>query len=383
MFRVIKQYRYLLAISFIFYFISAFNIFGIKLFIPTKLAYYNQLIDAFMSFHLDIKPINTYDITFYNNKWYLYWGPSPVLLIGMFKMLTIESDRLYTLIIGVLNIIVYCFLLEEINKYFKLKLTNFSKYSLVIFFGLLTPNYYLSLSGRIWHTNQIVSIFYLLAGLLLLFMYLNKKRVIYFIAAVILFNLAWLARITLISYLLLIIYIVLFRHSEVKRNNVPDYRISIIINFTIITTVSILLFFTYNFFRFGNIFETGVSHQMANQRYRIQQLEGNMFSIKYVNNNIKYYFINLPTIQLKYPFIKIDPEGNSIFFTSPFFILLIFNIKSLLSKIKQLPILKPFILVIIINTLFLMLFFATGYAQWGSRYYLDIMPIFLILFALD
>src|SRR3989344_5499977 len=121
MIKTLKTFRYIIIFSIIYYCFSAWQIVGMNFFSSSAVPYYNQLLKSFLTGRLDIIPANASDLSFYQNRWYLYWGPSPVLLIGIFKMLTIESDRLYTLIIGIFNIIVFCYLLEEINKYFKLK----------------------------------------------------------------------------------------------------------------------------------------------------------------------------------------------------------------------------------------------------------------------
>ena len=373
MIKTLKTFRYIIIFSIIYYCFSAWQIVGMNFFSSSAVPYYNQLLKSFLTGRLDIIPANASDLSFYQNRWYLYWGPSPVLLIGMFKMLTIESDRLYTLIIGIFNIIVFCYLLEEINKYFKLKLTNFSKYSLVIFFGLLTPNYYLSLSGRIWHTNQIVSIFYLLAGLLLLFMYLNKKRVIYFIAAVILFNLAWLARMTLAGYMIIIIYLLLIiKLTAYKR---------LFVIFMTITLLTVVLFFIYNFARFNNIFEFGLTYQISYPSLLYVQQNNILLSPQYILRNFYFHFVRLISIDWTYPFISIDLGGNSIFIIYPFTILLSFNLKNIFNQIKVNALILIIAAVSLAQIIILLFYYNTGYAQFGSRYYLDVFPLLLILLA--
>lgn len=132
-----------------------------NLFYSSDTCYYNYLLDAFFHKRLNIITDFTHDLSFYQNKFYLYWGHAPSLFILPFYILggIKTSDIIYTLIAGIINIIVFYFLILEIKKFFKIKVSNFDIFFIILNFSLITPNFYLSLAGRIWHTSQIIAIF--------------------------------------------------------------------------------------------------------------------------------------------------------------------------------------------------------------------------------
>jgi hypothetical protein len=76
------------------------------------------------------------------------------------------------------------------------------------------------------------------------------------------------------------------------------------------------------------------------------------------------------------PYANINLEGNSVFSVYPVFLLclLIFQ-KKYLQENKLRKFLYFSFLVIILNLILLMMYFATGWTQVGSRYVFDIIPL--------
>ena len=80
--------------------------------------------------------------------------------------------------------------------------------------------------------------------------------------------------------------------------------------------------------------------------------------------------------------VYFDPEGNSILSVYPFFLLLffLFQIKHLKDK-KKLYFLLVSALVLVFEFVLILLYFATGWVQFGSRYIADIVPLALLMSA--
>jgi len=143
--------------------------------------------------------------------------------------------------------------------------------------------------------------------------------------------------------------------------------------------ILILLGF-YNFYRFGNFLETGYASQTIADLYSAARNYG-VFSIIHLPTNLYYAFLATPqpvfrdgiTHLLKFPFIKADPWGMSIFLTSPYLLtLFFFKYKDSISKILWIT--------IIAIALPIFLFFGIGYIQLGYRYAFDFMPFVFLLF---
>ncbi len=334
--------------------------------------YFNYLTEAFVSGRLNVYTPLGYDLSQYQGKLFLYWGPGPFLFILPFYILLGKnlSDILYTVSAGALNIILFYLVTKEAVKKFKLKLSKFYLIILILNFSLASPNFYLSLSGRVWHTSQIISITYLLFFLFFYFKFLNNFKSIYLLLlAAIFFNLAWVTRYILALNIILFFYPVYLSYKN---------RLRILLIVFLATISTLALFGTYNFLRFDSPFENGLKYQNANSRFAEALNSGKEFSVNYIPYNSYYYFLNLPFLSSNTRHI-FDPEGLSIFAIYPALIALIFFFK--LKKIdKNTKVFLLFAGVTIFTTaLLILMYFGTGWTQFGSRYFFDVIPLLFLL----
>lgn len=338
--------------------------------------YYTYLINALSHGHLDIISPTTVDLSIFKNKLYLNWGPAPVLFILPFYLLSKGGvgDIFYTLFAGIGNVFLFYLIIDEFKSYFKLKFSKFVELFIILAFSFCSPNFYLSLGGRIWATEQIISTFYILVSLLFYLKYLNSQllRIRFIFISVLFFNLAWFSRATMIFYGLLFLYVILILF-KIQNKKLFKNVIFIIISTTVIFTA---VFFGYNFLRFDNPLETGLTYHNGNPRYA-QSLSGKkIFSFSYIPFNFQHYFLKPAYISLEKPYSIIDLEGNSVFSVYPMFLLFLFLFRKKYLQDKKI---KKFLyfsfLVIFMNTVLLMMYFATGWTQVGSRYVFDIIPL--------
>lgn len=345
------------------------------------LPYYNYLIDSLFHGKVDLVINNTKDISIYNSKNYMYWGPAPILLILPFYLFggVHSNDVLYTLIFGLLNVIIFYLALKQFNIFFKNKISQINIFLITASFALSSPNFYLSLGGRVWHTYQIVATTYLLIFFYYYFKSLNNKfNFKHLVISLVFCCLAWLSRYTLIFHMLFFIYPVFEMYKKKSKNVFKNITI-----LCVITLSFIAILFAYNYFRFGNVFETGFKYQVHDARFDEVFKSQKFFSFDYFFYNIFYYFLNSLELNIKSPFTFINVEGNSVFVVYPFLLLLFFFFqKKFFTKIDLLKIIIG--LVIAINTFILMLFVGTGWVQFGNRYFFDVIPLlfFLISFVI-
>ena len=133
----------------------------------------------------------------------------------------------------------------------------------------------------------------------------------------------------------------------------------------------------YNYARFGDVLESGLDIQIrtgGQSRFLESYERYGKFSPHYVPHNLKYYFWNYD-LPRKDGRIWFDVEGNSLFLVTPplVYIFLAWRRKNLFT-LALLGGILPL-------TITLMLYFATGFAQFGPRYLLDVMPLLLLLAA--
>jgi hypothetical protein len=354
------------------------------IFVQTAYAYYTYLLTSLSNGQLNIVSPTNIDLSFFNGKQYLNWGPAPIVFIFPFYLLFGDkaSDVFYTLVAGISNVVLFYLVIREFKKYFKLKLSYFTEAFIILSFAFTSPNFYLSLGGRIWHTEQIVATFYILIFLLYLLKFLNKNlvEIKYLLISAIFFNLAWFSRATMVFYGAFFLYII-FMVWRLKDIELLKKSLAII---AVPTFIFITMFLAYNNLRFNNPFETGLSYHDVNPRYEEFIAQKKVFSTDYIPHNVTQYFLDPALIISEKPYVKINLDGNSIFTVYPVFLLsvLLFRKKFLKDKIIA-KFLGVSFVVVLMNLSLLMLYFATGWTQIGSRYILDIVPlVFLItLFA--
>lgn len=342
---------------------------------PTTLtAYYNYFLDAIFHGHIYIASPYHYDLSLFHGKWYLNWAPAPILFILPFYIIggLKASDVLYTLFAGIVNIILFYLVLQECKKYFYKSLSLFSEIFILVSFAISSPNFFLSLTGQIWGTEQIIATMYLLVSYFFYFKFLNNKNICVFIASVLFFNLAWFSR-----YVILFNGIMfLFPFFVLKSNKKLKEQVFLVL--TCITAFFFIIFFSYNYAKFHNPFETGLRYHKGNIRYHAAIEKDMLFSPIYVPHNMYYFFLNIPRFSLHRPYVLPDKEGNSIFFIYPCIVLLFYIPKKILSQKDTNVFLQLVGIVIFATFSFLLFYFATGWVQFGMRYFLDIVPLIYV-----
>ena len=361
-------------------------LFSIKIkgdiFVSTAYSYYTFLVTSLFHGQLSITSPTIIDLSIFNGKLYLNWGPGPIVFILPFYLFFGDktSDVFYTLVAGISNIILFYLLINEFKKYFQLKISYFSEVFILLSFAFASPNLYLSLGGRIWHTEQIVATFYILLFLLFFLKFLNKNliEIKFLLLAVIFFNLAWFSRATMVFYGMFFFYL-MFLIWKLKDSRLFKKSMIIII---LPTVIFITVFLIYNNLRFNNPLETGLNYHDVNPRYKQLIAGKKIFSVDYIPHNFTQYFLNPAFISAEKPYVNINLDGNSIFSAYPVFLLSLFMFRKKFLKDKKIANFLGFsFLVIFMNLILLMVYFATGWTQIGSRYILDILPL-VFLFTL-
>jgi len=341
-----------------------------KIFLATKSNYYIYLLDAFSHGKTYIAAPVHYDLSLFQNKWYMYWGPAPVLLIIPFYLIfhLQASDILYTAIGGTVNVALFYLVMQEFKKYFTISLSFTGEVFLLLSFSLASPNFFLSTFGRIWATSQIFATIYLLLFYLFYFQFLNREKDYQLILSVVFFNLACLSRYSLVFSSALFIYLVSYYKN--LRRALPT---KIVCYLALPTLAFISLEALYNYLRFHNVLEMGIRFQVGSPRYDAIVKSNAILSFHYVLHNIYYYFLSV---------MHFDLEGNSVFLFYPaLFLLPVLFCNRKYVDSKRLSFLIIAGITIGLSVLFLMLYFATGWIQIGNRYFLDIVPLIFLLLA--
>lgn len=220
-----------------------------------------------------------------------------------------------------------------------------------------------------WFFSQVVATF-LLFLTLKEFLTKNRPWVIG-----ILFGLILLTRVTVFLGILFFLWQIYFDNRLHTKEKVRSY-----LQIFIGLIPFVLLFGLYNYLRFGDFLEQG---------YFLQSIAGNLssnkdsglFSLVHIPGNIYYFLIAGPTPVFKdssshilaSPFLKADPWGLGIIFTSPYlFYLLLLNYKDKVAV--------GILLTILIIAIPVFTYYGIGWYQFGYRYSLDFLPFLFFIF---
>ncbi len=350
-----------------------------NIFTATHFNHYIYLLDAFVHGRVNVIPPYTYDLSWYHGKWYLYWGPAPILFLWPFYLIwgVHTSDVLYTMLGGLANIVLIYLCIREMKRYFNIALSLTAEVFLLLSFAFVSPNFFLSVAGEIWFTSQIFATTFLFLFYLFLLKYLNTGTPYHLIVAVTFFCLACLTRYSLLFHALLLVYV--FWDNKVTGKKIP---LRLLASAGIIVLFFVSLCACYNYLRFQNILEVGQRFQQGSGRYTAIISSGKILSFQYFWYNIYYYFLNPISFSLS-GHMQFDLEGNSVLMVYPSLLLSPiagFKFKQFDAK-KRFFVLTVGVTALVIVT-FLMLYFATGWLQFGNRYFMDAFPLFFLLLVL-
>jgi hypothetical protein len=345
--------------------------------------YYSHQVYSFLHGKLSLfSTSSTHDLSIYNGKKYMYWGPSPIFFISPFVILfgLNFSDALYTAIISSFAPVVLWLILKELDKVGLIRTSSLLRLLLCLFFSFGTVFFVLSVNGGVWFTSQAINTLYLLISLLFLFRFVNKYKSGHnLVLSSFFLGLAIWGRSSLILYLPLFLFNIYltFKARKLQKSqlvkNICIFSAPLILFF--------MIFCTYNFLRFHNIFESGYSYHLIDPRFIKDRQKYGEINIHYIPRNFYYMFLNFPGQANKFPYFNFDQEGDSVLFTSPLFILLILGLKKYFRDFRK-NLFQVSILLTTVAIIFsLLVFFGTGWIQFGYRYLLDAIPLMIILLA--
>ncbi len=327
--------------------------------------YYNYFIDGLLHNRLDFdKPWQTMDLSYYHGKWYIFWGISAIFFIFPFYFVQgiKTSDVFYTFIAGLANIVLFFFLIKEFSRTFNLNLERIHIICAVISFALASPNLYLTEAAAVWHTSQILCIFYWQIFFIYYLKFWKKPRYIFLLISVLFFNLAWTTRYLLITNGILFL-ILLYRIFQKK---IVFSRRKSVVTIVGITLCFLCLIGIYNYIRFNSVFETGLSHQVGNV--------GTSFSLKNIPHSLETYFL-LKTYDSSEPigWGRIIKTTN-IFILYPYILVGLWGIFKKFAQTEKYPGIQGLIVIVFINSIIICF-----YQMAGPRYFFDIIPHIYLL----
>lgn len=323
-----------------------------------------------------LNSVTLLDWSIVNGKVYGYWAPlTPVAMMPLVALFGPGiSDRLLSALFGILNLALFQYLLRRVNAAGLLAIDGVGQTALTLALGLGTVHFYMCCSGTSWLMAQIVTLTAVLAACLAAVGLRNRRRDV--LISGIFFGAALLGRnivVMLAPFFLILIYARTIGFAERRRELL---RRGVLFGIPLVAAVA--LQGAYNYARFGDPLESGQAaliHLTGHPRFAEEYDRYGQFHPYFLTRNAKHYLWNWAMPKDEAGRLSFDPDGNSMFLVSP---LLLY---ALLAWRRR----NAFTLALACGAgaylLALLMFRATGFHQFGNRYLLESLPLWLLLAA--
>ena len=329
-----------------------------------------------------------WDATFYNGKYYLYWGPAPALVLTPLKFFYKEDlgDKLLSLLfltgtLFFLNLII----LDLWRKYFR-HIPHWAVLAAVAFAGLVNPMPYVMVEGRIYEAAIIAAQFFLVGGFYFLLAAFHRPSILQLALSSLFFALAIGSRTPLAPGIGLISIVVLI---WAIRTQCPR-MVSLLAAFALPLAIAALMYASYNYARFGSPTEFGFRYQLTS--YNLYNDLDQTLSIAYAPPNLYKTLLNPLERREAFPYIfptrwsgpewltnyhpgfylTFSESITGILVSTPFFLF------ALLSLFKKRQDLHWALLALALGTLGFFIILQT-YFFIAMRYLLDMTPTLTLL----
>lgn len=318
----------------------------------------------FLKGHISLEPnldLPVGDISIYDSKYYLYFGPFGWIVLLPFVAL-FGKDFPQSLV-GIATLVVSFYAVYSHSRIFKFN--KIDSLWLALFFVFSTVLFSTSIINI---TSYLVEALGVPLVLLSFLEYFSKKRRPLLIGLFL--------GLAIMSRLLLILVVVFFFVEFIKKR----FSKKEFVTFLIPVVLACMLLGAYNYMRFDSVFETGYSHHIGDPYPLSMNTDGyGSYSLMHLPANLYSFFIKPPEPILyfkdgfvfKFPYLKADPWGMALWFTSPLFLLLF--------RFRKNKYTMPALITTICIAIPIFTYYSVGFAQFGYRYALDFLPFLFLL----
>ena len=249
-----------------------------------------------------------WDASYYEGKYYLYWGPVPALAFAAIEGVTnVRPPGALLVVLCYMGLpIILTILLYQLRKYFFPHAPGFS-IGLGTLMGFINlPFLFLLARPAVYETSIIAGQFFLLLGLLGWVMYMTDRSAARWLLLV---GLSWGLAVDSRHNLLISIgvYLAFALLQIIREGNGREMQRRMALLFSPLALCTIGLG-VYNFARFGNPFEIGVNYQLS-----LPADPDGYFSTAYILSNLFVYLFYPMTTSESFPFILSTLPANSQF----------------------------------------------------------------------
>jgi 4-amino-4-deoxy-L-arabinose transferase-like glycosyltransferase len=337
---------------------------------------FSDLAQAFVHGHLNfLKPIGGpgQDPVYRNGKIYWSEGPFPALIlmpfVAIFNLFHLFFYQGYIKWLFVIAVMLLIYKLARLLAYSK-------EDSLFLGFGFSLASTFIGVASvsASWYFAQVITVCLLFWCL---YEYFRTKKPNWWLIGLVC-GLILMTRAT--AFFVVVFFLLEIWRTKSTRKNKLNALIKLVLPFF----ACVLLLAIYNYLRFNNPFNSGFADQLLYPPSLASESLG-VFSLAHLPTNLYSMLLASPepvlrsskTWILKFPYIKSAPNGMSIFFTSPYLLILFVQKRSSISKTVW-----NLLIAASLSALSLLIYFGIGRTQYGYRYSLDFLPELFMAFMI-
>lgn len=333
--------------------------------------YFNFLADAFLhgQLHLRLIPANPLDLSLFQGKYYLYWGPLPALLmlplVAVFG--TGASDILVAIVFGGIIAGLVAALLRQLDRRGWARLSAPRRALLVVFFTLGTAMTPLPAISQVWYLHTLEALAFALLAYVTAFAFEDKQA----------FFWTGVAVAAVLATRLSVVFIAIFPAWYLLRTHWHLGWRKLAVNCLVgllPVAATLALLGLYNAARFGNPLENGVAYHHMGEFFRPLFTQYGLFNLHYVPGNFYYNYIDHPLVDfLVYRSGHI--WGGSLFLMSPLFFAALYALWRERKNADTWVLLAA----VLLGNLPVLMVMGPGSIHYGPRYALDfIVPLLML-----
>ena len=339
-----------------------------------KLAHFNLLADALLRGDLYLaNPIYTHDLIRFQGRWFVPFPPGAALLLVPFVALfgVNFNEVALSVVVGAGNVALIYGLLRALTRQGFSRLDGQGVLWLMGLFAAGTAHWYAAASGGVSFLAHICAVTGLTAALLLA----ATGRSPWLIGLA----MAWalLSRPTLVLATPAVAVLWLEARRRLEPTGATQDVGSLLRAAALLApqAAALALLLAYNRLRFGNWLEFGYQWAQTTFELGTRLVTWGQFNWHYLPENLRVALAGLPLLRNKVPFIWPDPNGLSLFLATPTFLWLY-------TALRRDRVAIAAWLSLGLVCVPLLLYFNTGWVQFGYRFSLDFLPLAFMLLAM-
>lgn len=249
------------------------------------------------------------DLSYFNNKYYMYWGPAPTLIANLGAFLTrqvVSDDQIVLFSVSLLSIMMLL-ILRYLHKKHLPGIPTWLYGAGILVASTFHPLLWVLNSPDIYSAAISSGQAFLMTGLFFAFPVLDgtQSKVWRLILVGSFWVLAVASRLTLVLPVAVLLVGILIRWIQQART-AKNWALLVprLAAVGLPMLAGMLLLGLYNYTRFGNFLDTGVNYALSPNDLLTNTPAGLVFNIRYTPANLLYHFFTPLRFLSTFPFIK-------------------------------------------------------------------------------